>query len=178
MRKFTKDFAVQVDGVVGLCPAGEDWAERKIADKKIPVFSCEGPCVRGDIARRAANLVAKEAPYARACYPEAAFVPHSSMARWVKGADQVVMIDGCFLQCIGRVMNNLVDKEKITHIDALSLHHKYTDLFDMGDVPEAERIETARQVAGQIVSTVSAIRGPTEPAKEESLPGEEASAQG
>ena len=148
MKTRTADFTVQVDGVNGFCPAGEAWAEQQILRKKIPVLACEGPCVRGDIARRAANFVVKEAPFARACYPEAFFVPHSGMARWVKEADKVVMIDGCFLKCIGRILNNLVDQEQITHIDALTLYNKYTDLFEMEDVPEAERIETARHVAG------------------------------
>lgn len=60
---------------------------------------------------------------------------------------------------IGRVLNNLVDKHKILHIDALSLHHKYSDVFDMEDVPEAERIETARQVVDQIRPMLSGIRG-------------------
>lgn len=151
MKKVTEDFTVQVDRVKGVCPAGEAWAEDKILHKKIPVFSCEGPCVRGDIARRAANLVAQEELFARACFPEAFFVPHSSMARWVQEADKVVMIDGCFLKCIGRILNNQVDQQKIIHIDALSLYHKYTDLFDMEDVLEAERIDTARLVVDQIL---------------------------
>ena len=151
MKKLTEDFTVQVDGVKGVCPAGEVWAQDKILHKKIPVLSCEGPCVRGDIARRAANMVAQEESFARACFPEAFFVPHSSMARWVQDADQVVMIDGCFLKCIGRILNNQVDQEKIIHIDALSLYHKYTDFFDMEGVPEDERIETAKQVADQIL---------------------------
>ena len=151
MKKFTSDFTVQVDAVKGVCPAGEAWAEEKILQKKIPVISCEGPCVRGDIARRAANIIGNEEPFGRACFPEMFVVPLSSMARWVKEADQVVMIDGCFLKCIGRILNNQVDQEKIIHIDALSLYNKYTDLFDMEDVPEAERIETARQVADQLL---------------------------
>ncbi|HSF81516.1 MAG TPA: putative zinc-binding protein [Anaerolineales bacterium] len=151
MKTKTEDFIIQVDGVVGVCPAGEAWAEGKMLHKKIPVLSCEGPCVRGDIARRAANLVAQEEPFGRACFPETFFVPHSSMARWVKEADQVVMIDGCFLKCIGRILNNHVDQEKIIHIDALSLYKKYTDLFDMDDVAEAERIDAARHVADQIL---------------------------
>lgn len=155
MKKVTEDFTVQVDRVKGICPAGEAWAEDKILRKKIPVLSCEGPCVRGDIARRAANLVAQEAPFARACFPEAFFVPHSSMAHWVQEADKVVMIDGCFLKCIGRILSNQVDQEKIIHIDGLSLYHKYTDIFDMDDVPEAERIDTARQVADQILPILS-----------------------
>jgi len=155
MKKVTQGFDVQVDGVKGVCPAGEAWAEVKVHQKKIPVLSCEGPCVRGDIARRAANIIGKQEPFGRACFPEAFFVPHSSMARWVKEADQVVMIDGCFLKCIGRILNNQVDQEKIIHIDALSLYHKYTDTFDMEAVPEAERIETARQVAEQILPILS-----------------------
>jgi len=154
MRTKTEDFILQVDGVKGVCPAGEEWADQMIAQKKIPVLSCEGPCVRGDIARRAANFVTQEEPFERACFPEAFFVPHSSMARWVKGADQVVMIDGCFLKCIGRILNNQVDQEKIIHIDALPLYKKYTDLFDMEAVPLAERIETARHVADQILPSL------------------------
>ncbi len=151
MGKATADFTLRVGGVKGICPAGEAWAERQIAEGKIPVLSCEGPCIRGDIARRAANMVAKEKPFARACYAETFLVPYSSMTRWVKEADQVVMIDGCFLKCIGRLLNNQVDKDKIVHIDALSIYHKYTDLFDMEDVPEVERIDTARQVADAIL---------------------------
>ncbi len=151
MKNVTGDFSLQVDGVKGLCPAGEAWAERQRLGKEIPVLACEGPCIRGDIARRAANIVAKEEGFARACYAETALVPYSAMARWVKEADQVIMIDGCFLKCIGRVVNNLVDEKKILHIDALSLYQKYTDLFDMEDVPEAERIETSRQVADQLL---------------------------
>ena len=157
MSAVTSDFTLQVDGVEGVCPAGEAWAEQQILRNKIPVFSCEGPCVRGDIARRAANFVAQVEPFARACFPEAFFVPHSSMAHWVMEADQVVMIDGCFLKCIGRILNNHVDQEKIIHYDALSFYKKYTDLFDMDDVPETERIETAKLVADQILPSLRDI---------------------
>ncbi len=157
MKKVTEDFTLQVDGVKGVCPAGEAWAEEKILQKKIPVLACEGPCVRGDIARRAANMVGEEEPFARACYAEVFLIPHSSMARWVKEADKVVMVDGCFLKCIGRLLNNLVDEEKIVHIDALRLYKKYTDIFYMEDVPEAERIDTARQVADQILPSLRNI---------------------
>jgi len=156
MKTKSEDFTVQVDGVQGVCPAGEAWAEDSFLHKKIPVLSCEGPCVRGDIARRTANIVAQEQPFERACFPETFFVPHSSMARWVKEADQVVMIDGCFLNCIGRILNNQVDREKIIHFDALSLYKKYTDLFDMDDVPESEKNDTARDVADQILHKLSA----------------------
>jgi uncharacterized metal-binding protein len=151
MKKITEDFTLQVDGVKGVCPAGEAWAEQQLLQTKIPVLACEGPCVRGDIARRAANIIGYEEPFARACFPEVAFVPHSGMARWVKEADKVVMVDGCFLKCIGGMLNNVVDREKIVQIDALQYYHKYTDIFHMDDVPEVERIDTARQVAAQLL---------------------------
>lgn len=154
MKKATKDFTVQVDGAKGFCPAGEAWAEQKILQKKIPVLACESACIRGDIARRVANLVGKEEPFGRACCAEAFLVPYSTMARWLKEADKVVMVNGCFLKCMGRVLNNLVDREKIVHIDALEHHNKYCDVFYMEDVPEAERIDTARHVADQILPTL------------------------
>lgn len=97
------DFSLEVDGIRGVCPAGERHAKQNIAEGKIPVFSCEGPCIRGEIARLAANMVAKEELYARSCYAETFLVPHSSMTRWMKEAEKVVVIDGCFLKCQGRV---------------------------------------------------------------------------
>lgn len=151
---YTPDFSLEVEGVKGVCPAGERWADRQIAEARIPVFSCEGPCIRGDIARLAANQIAHDKPYARACYAETFFVPHSGMVRWVKGAEKVVVIDGCFLKCNGRVLKNLVGAEKLIHFDALTLHGKYKDVFLMDDVPEAERKEVARQVAEKISATL------------------------
>lgn len=155
MQDYSPDFSVAVQGVKGFCPAGEVYAKRNISEKNIPVLSCEGPCIRGEIARLAANMVAAEVPtFARACHAETFFVPHSSMARWVKDAEHCVMIDGCFLKCHGRVLKELVGEEKVIHIDALTLYKKYTDIFSMDDVPEEERKAVARQVADQIIARV------------------------
>jgi uncharacterized metal-binding protein len=153
MEGSTPDFSLDVQGVKGFCPVGEAYAKRQLAAKTIPVLSCEGPCVRGEIARLAANLVAKETPsLARACHGEAFFVPHSAMASWVKGAEKAVMIDGCFLQCHGRALKGLIGTEKVIEIDALPLHKKYGDLFSMDDVPEQELKAVARQVADEIIA--------------------------
>jgi uncharacterized metal-binding protein len=153
MDGYTPDFSLEVQGVKGYCPAGEVYAKRSISERKIPVLSCEGPCIRGEIARLAANLVAQELPsYARACHAETFFVPHSSMARWVKEAERTVMIDGCFLKCHGRALKGLIGEGKMIHIDALPLYKKYTDIFSMDDVPEEERKAVARQVADKIIA--------------------------
>ena len=155
MNNSTPDFSLPVEGVKGVCPAGEAYAKQMIINRKIPVFSCEGPCIRGEIARLAANLVAQKVPsFARACHAETFVVPHSSMVRWVKGADQAIMIDGCFLKCHGRILKNLIDEGKMIQIDALPLHKKYKDIFLMDDVPEVEQKAVARQVADKILATL------------------------
>ncbi len=145
-------FSLNVDGVKGVCPAGEKHAKEMIAEGKIPVLSCEGPCIRGEIARLAANIVSEEEPHARTCFAETFLVPHSTMADWVKDADRVVMIDGCFLLCLGRILKNFIDEEKIIHIDTQPMHRKYGDVFLYTDVPEAEREEVAGQVADKILT--------------------------
>lgn len=153
MQTYTPDFSVSVQGVKGLCPAGEKYAHEQIAAKTIPVLSCEGPCVRGEIARLAGHMIAEEVPsLARCCHAEAFFVPHSTMASWVKGADRVIMIDGCFLKCHGRILKTLVPEENVIHIDALPLHKQYNDVFLIDDVPEEERKAVARTVADKIVA--------------------------
>lgn len=152
MKASTPDFCLEVEAVEGHCSTGERHAEAAIANNRIPVFSCEGPCIRGDIARLAANIVAREGEnLARACHAETFLVPHSGMARWIRQASKCIVIDGCFLKCHGRVLNKLIGRERIIHIDALPLHKKYSKIFLMDDVPEAERNQTARQVADQIL---------------------------
>lgn len=153
MQPHTSDFSLEVQGVQGYCPAGEVYAKQQIELKSIPVLSCEGPCIRGDIARLTANYVAQDvASLARACHAETFFVPHSSMARWVKQAEKSIMIDGCFLKCHGRVLNGLVEQRKLIQFDALPFYKKYTDIFLMDDVPEEERKAVAREVADKIIA--------------------------
>lgn len=147
-------YVLKVDGIKGLCPAGEAWANRQIKERATPVLSCEGACIRGEIARLAAGMVAEEAGYGRGCHAETFTVPYSSMFRWIKEAERVVMIDGCFLRCHGRILNNLVDEDKVVHIDALKIYKNYGDYFAIDDVPEEERKAVARQVADKVLAVM------------------------
>lgn len=162
MTESTPDFSIEIEGMAGVCPAGEAYAKQNIAKGNIPVLCCEGPCIRGEIARLATNMVAEEAPFARCCYAETLLVPHSAMATWVKDAAKVVVVDGCFLSCLGRAMKNLIDEEKLIHIDALSLYKKYSDVFLYTDVPEEDRKVWARLVADKILEN---LREEPEPEK-------------
>ena len=80
------------------------------------------------------------------------------MTRWVKDADRVVMIDGCFLKCLGRILKNVIDEQRMIHVDALPLHNKYGDLFLYTDIPEAERTEVAMEVADKILTMLKEKR--------------------
>ena len=145
-------FAVEVRKTDGHCPIGETVGKRNISEGRIPVLSCEGGCIRGEIARLAANMVSKEAGFARGCHGELVTVPDSAIARWIRGAEKVILIDGCFLSCHGRILEGLLKKGQLVQFDALKVYRKYTDVFDIDEVPEAERKEAARQVADSVLA--------------------------
>lgn len=145
-------FNLEITKTKATCPVGEKVGSKNLDKGKIPVLSCEGACIRGEIARVAANLVAKEEPYRRGCHGELFSAPHSAMAKWPIKSDKVVLIDGCFLRCHGRILENIIGEENLIQFDALSFYRKYTDRFDIDSVPEKERLETARKVADIVLN--------------------------
>jgi len=152
MKESNNSFTLEISETDNTCPAGEKAGSRYREEGKIPVLSCEGACIRGEIARLAANLVAKEAPYRRGCHGELFTVPQSALSQWIRKSGKIVLIDGCFLRCHGRILENLVGRENLVQFDALSFYGKYTDRFDIDSVPEAERKETARIVADIVLA--------------------------
>ena len=158
MKESNGIFTVEISKTEDTCPIGEKVGSRNLEEGKIPVLSCEGACIRGEIARLAAHLVAKEEPYRRGCHGELFTVPGSALAQWIKNTGKIVLIDGCFLRCHGRILENLIGAENLIQFDALSIYRKYTDRFDIDSVPEGERRETARQVADVVLAELK--KGP------------------
>lgn len=146
--------AVQFNTTSAICPIGEMTGNNNMDESKIPVLSCEGACIRGEIARLAADIVCRDDLYGRGCHGELITVPESAIARWIKTADKVVLIDGCFLRCHGRILENIIDKEKLIQFDALSYYNRYTDIFHYDDVPEEERKEVAQSVASWVIDSL------------------------
>ena len=157
------DFTLPVTETALHCPIGEKVGHRCMGESKIPVLSCEGACIRGEIARQAANMVAKEEPYGRGCHGEMFTVPQSAIARWIGAAGQVVVIDGCFLRCHGRILRNMLRPDQLIEFDALSLYKKYNDIFDADGVPEPERLATARQVADHVLEVLEVLEEGSRP---------------
>lgn len=136
------------------CAIGEE-VSKEAADKaKIPVLSCEGACIKGEIARLAANILSKEDGFMRGCHGELFSMPTSQMAQWIYGSDSVVCIDGCFLKCHYRILENMIKPSKLLSFDALSFHKKFSELFNIDDVPEQTRKEVASSVAVWVLSSI------------------------
>jgi len=155
MSEVNRNFSIQVEGMKAVCPLGEVVGKKMIAERHIPVISCEGGCFRGEIARAAAHMVAKEEPYSRGCHGEMFTAPRSAMAEWAKKSDKVVVIDGCFMHCHGRIMKNIIGSESIIQFDALPMYNKdkkYSETMLVDEVPEAERRDLAQQVADKILA--------------------------
>jgi DGC domain len=157
--KSNNSFTLEITETENTCPVGEAVGTGNLQGGKIPVLSCEGGCVRGEIARLAAHLVAQEEPFRRGCHGELFTVPNSAIAQWIRKSGKVVLIDGCFLRCHGRVLENLLGKDNFIQFDALSFYRKYTDRFDIDSVPEEERKETARLVADKVLAEMKGIFG-------------------
>ena len=160
MNKLEKNFSIEVEGMKAVCPLGEVVGNKMIAEKKIPVISCEGGCFRGEIARVAAHMVAKEEPYCRGCHGEMFTAPRSAMAGWAKKANKIVVIDGCFMHCHGRIMKNIVGDENMIKFDALTMYNKdnkYSDTMLFDEIPEAERKDLARQVADNVLFSLEKL---------------------
>ena len=155
MGRSKENFFIEVEAMKAVCPLGEVVGNKMIVEGKIPVISCEGGCFRGEIARVASHMVAKEAPYSRGCHGEMFTAPQSAMAAWAKKAQKVVVIDGCFMHCHGRITKNVVGPENMIQFDALPMYNKdnkYSVTMLVDEVPEAERKDLARQVADKVLA--------------------------
>jgi uncharacterized metal-binding protein len=148
------NFALSVSKTNGKCPIGEKVGQKCIENNMIPVISCEGACIRGEISRLAANYVSKEENYRRGCHGELFTVPDSKIANWIETAQKVVCIDGCFLKCHSRILENMIEPSKLLVFDALSHYKKYNDIFDIDEVPEEERKEAGMSVSKWVIQSI------------------------
>ena len=67
----------------------------------------------------------------------------------------MVVIDGCFMHCHGRIMKNVVGSENTIQFDALPMYNKekkYSEKMLVSEVQEAERRDLARQVADEVLT--------------------------
>lgn len=138
-----------------ICPDGQRYSEKQMAlPPKKAVIACEGACIKGEVARSAANLLAYrlQADNAvRICLGDAA-TGDSGMAELVKRAPEVVAIEGCPLCCGLTVLRSRIPDLAATVIDASKLYSFDRDAnFEIFDLPREQIEDYARIVADHAV---------------------------
>jgi uncharacterized OsmC-like protein len=115
-------------------------------------MACEGACARGEVARRAANLVAHRLATdstVRICLG-GAFTKDTGQRNLVRRANKVIAIEGCFINCSSRMMEGVIPELKPEIIRADLIYN--LDLpFGIDEVPDEMFTIYAHQVAEQVV---------------------------
>lgn len=134
-----------------ICSDGVKYVEKELAlPPKKAVLACEGGCIKGEIARVAANILAykiQRETAVRICLGDAA-TGNSGFIDLITRAPEVIAVEGCPLQCGTEIMRRRIPDLKTTVINASSLYqfdrNKYFEIFDM---PRPEIEEHAQKVA-------------------------------
>ncbi|HBE78772.1 MAG TPA: hypothetical protein DDW65_13500 [Firmicutes bacterium] len=142
----------QIPKTKNVCPMCETYANHQ-ADKPVVVMCCEGACLRGEIARQAANLVCHRlAPEktVRICLG-GAFTKSTGQRNLVKDGKRVIALEGCFIECASRTMKAVIPDLNPELIIADELYDFDTNLFGINEMPEEEIKQHALEVAKKVV---------------------------
>ena len=135
-----------------VCPMCENYAKDQ-SSKPTVIMCCEGACLRGEIARRAANLICHQLipeQTVRICLG-GAFTKSSGQRRLVKNGKRVIAIEGCFIECASRTMKGVIPDLNTEIVYADDLYDFDTNLFGIDEMPEDEIKKHAQEVAEKVV---------------------------
>ncbi|MCL5958833.1 MAG: putative zinc-binding protein, partial [Chloroflexi bacterium] len=137
------------------CELGDGYARKHLTSPaKTAVLACEGMCLRGDVARRAANLIAHElAPEktVRVCHG-GLLETSSGMRDLVNQADRVLLLDGCGLACGTRLLKGAMPEVKPVVAITNQLFESDSVPFGVEEVSEEEIRGYAREVAEKVLA--------------------------
>lgn len=137
------------------CQLCDDYAQRQKA-KPVAVICCEGACLRGEVARRAANILCHSlAPEktVRICLG-GAFTKDGGQRDLVRKADRLIALEGCFVDCASRMMNGVIEGLAPEVVIADRLYEFDRKLFGIEEMPAGEIQAHARTVAQKIAATL------------------------
>ena len=146
---------IRIRKVHANCSLCEDYAARN-ASKPVAILSCEGACLRGEISRRAANLISfRLAPdeTVRICLG-GAFTKDTGQRALVRNAGRVVAIEGCFIRCASRMMQGALLDFQPEVVIADSLYELDGDYFGIDELPDAQIQAHAEAVATKILEKI------------------------
>ena len=142
---------VRIEKTKNSCRLCEDYAERQTS-KPVAVMSCEGACLRGEVARQAANILCHSlAPEktARICLGSA-FTKDTGQRALVRNAPRVIALEGCFINCSSRMMSGAIDGLTPEVIVADRLYDFDRRMFGIEEMPPEQIQAHAHAVAQKI----------------------------
>ena len=125
---------------------------------KMAVISCEGSCLRGEITRRAANIVNYRLlpdKTVRVCF-QGIVAGGCREGILIERAEKVLFLDGCGLKCGSRLVKGAMDIK--AHVDIVvtdGLCDFDKKLFAVTELPEEEIQAQAEKVAKSIVTLLT-----------------------
>ncbi len=152
-EKVSKEYEpVRIEKIRNTCPMCEDYA-KKHASKPAVIMSCEGACLRGEVARQAANLICHSLASnktARICLG-GAFTKDTGQRNLVRNARRVIALEGCFIQCSSRMMRGVIQGLEPEVVIADRLYDFDRKLFGVEEVTENQIKGYAQEVARKVV---------------------------
>ena len=124
--------------------------------KAVAVVSCEGACLRGEISRRAANVLCRDlapAESVRICQGSA-LSKNGGQRQLVQQAPRVLFLEGCLVQCASRLFSGFVLEGEATVLYTDRLVEFDQGLFASHEVPEAEIAALAKTAAKEVFRRV------------------------
>ncbi len=128
---------------------------------KVPVVACEGSCLRGEIARRAANLITYNLlpeNTVRICF-QGIVGGGCEEGALIERADRVLFVEGCALKCSSRLVKGAMEiKGEVEVVVADRLSDFNPRLFGINEMPEEEIKRYAEGVAEKVVKDIKEQR--------------------
>ena len=136
------------------CGAGREYARKQSAGPpKDAILCCEGMCLKGETARRAANLIGHRlAPEKTVRICHGGLLEQSGgMRDLINRAPRVLILDGCGMACASRLTRAAFPdlQPQVVFTDKMTTYEGAP--FGIDEVPEAEITANAQSLAAALV---------------------------
>jgi uncharacterized metal-binding protein len=146
---------IQIELAGQSCSAGLEYARKQSAGPaKDAILCCEGMCLKGETARRAANLMGHRLvpeKAVRICHG-GLLEKRGGMRDLIQRANRVLILDGCGMACCTRLTKAAFPELKPEVVFTNTMATYAGDPFGIDEVTEEEIMAKAQHVATALVS--------------------------
>jgi uncharacterized metal-binding protein len=136
------------------CSAGLEYARRASAGPpKDAILCCEGMCLKGETARRAANLIGHRLlpdKTVRICHG-GLLEKSGGMRDLINRANRVLILDGCGMACCSRLTKAAFPELEPEVVFTDKMSNYAGNPFGIDEVPESEILANAQEIAAALL---------------------------